>query len=253
MRAVLLTLLLIVGSGALAKCAGPQMWAYPSGKTLAQDQALLIEAYQVDHALFMTHLRNGMAYLTAGETRVPLRFITGQAGQFSLCQAMFIPTAALEIGRTYTLYLEDLPAALPRPLRWEDLFEAVPYSWTIAAPSGHTSMTVAREAIVARSTLVEYGCGPATYIYVELGTAIPQGALCEVRLTREDGNRTNYILQVKDGLVAIGHGMCSGAFGLIPGELYTADLTLLRSDGQVLPKSKRSVSFVGPTEETTEE
>lgn len=253
MHAVLLTLLLMVGSGALAKCAGPQMWVYPSEKTLAQDQALLIEAYQVDHALFMAHMRNGMAYLTAGETRVPLRFITGQSGQFSLCQAVFIPTAVLEIGRTCTLYLEDLPAALPQPVRWEDLFEAVPCSWTMAASSGHTSMTVARDAIVARSTLVEYGCGPATDVYVELGTAIPQGALCAVRLTREDGNRGNYILPVKDGLVAIGHGMCSGAFGLILGERYTADLTLLRDDGQALPESRRSVSFAGPTEVAVEE
>ena len=254
MRGLLFAVALILVQGVLADCAGPMMWAYPRGNVLAQDQALLIEGYFMDHAVFMAHMRKGKAYLQTGDTRVPLRYVTGHKGQFHLSQAMFLPTSQLVEGRTYTLYIDDLPTSLPRPTRWDkDIYDRSPISWTVAAASDNRTVTTAREAKVTRSTLVHYGCGPATYVYVSLGSTIPTGTLCEVRLAHEDGKRGSYILPVKDGLIAIGHGMCAGEFGLRPGERYTADLTLLRANGQALPESRRSVSFTGPTEETVEE
>lgn len=254
MRAVLLAFALILGKGGFADCAGPMTWAYPEGKILTQGQALMVEGYVVDHTVFMTHMRGGKVHLRTGDTSVPLRFVTGHKGQFHLSQAMFLPTSSLEEGRTYTLYIDDLPASIPQPRRWDrQLHDWLPITWTIVAVPAERTRSVAHDATVIRSTLVHYGCGPATHVYVSLGSRIPNGTWCEVRLADDEGKSSSYILPMMDGLVAIGHGMCSGAFGLIPGERYTAAITLLRADGQALPESLRSVSFAGPTEETTEE
>ncbi len=91
----------------------------------------------------------------------------------------------------------------------------------------------------------ELGCGPASMIPVQVRTA--PGVMVEVALTVEGTTRVG-VFPVKNGVVDLGHGMCSGGFDLSPGTKATVVLTPVDVSGaRGAPSSE--LAFVAPGKE----
>jgi hypothetical protein len=55
-----------------------------------------------------------------------------------------------------------------------------------------------------------------------------------------------YVLPVREGLVSIGHGMCSGPFEFKPGTRYSATFWAVDLAGNEPPAPGMPVEFEGP-------
>jgi hypothetical protein len=102
--------------------------------------------------------------------------------------------------------------------------------------------------------MASYGCGPAQWVYYNLGECDkPVNYVLASLKNKTTGLVTNFILAPgKDGSLKIGHGMCSGGFGFTEGHIYEISFSLMDLAGN---KSEKTVaqSFVPPFKEIGED
>lgn len=89
----------------------------------------------------------------------------------------------------------------------------------------------------------EFGCGPGSTIDVKHVTA-NEPVFIEAAVT-VDGKTTTAVLNPKDDVVGLGHGMCSGAFKLNPGTKGVVVVTPIDSAGN-RGASSSSIAFTAP-------
>ena len=99
---------------------------------------------------------------------------------------------------------------------------------------------------------IDYGCGPAKWIYFKVALSDTSVNLIKASVkSKISGIITEYILPVKNGEIKIGHGMCSGAFDLKE-EYYEVVFSLLDMSMNEGEKTK-PVTFTTPFKNTIEE
>lgn len=92
-----------------------------------------------------------------------------------------------------------------------------------------------------------YGCGPASLVPIE-GVATDEVALFEVELTTAGATPRTAVLAPHEGVLQLGHGMCSGAFSLPAGTKATVVLTPIDLAGnRGAPSAPLDVLAPGPT------
>lgn len=165
--------------------------------------------------------------------RVPLTVMAVHDGAFNVTQALLKPTRALTTGATYSLSLTS-----PDPLRARVPKRLTNLSWRVAAKGIARTPRWRGPPTVEGSRYTSYGCGPARYIDVRLPVAHDEllGALVEVRRVGSTEPPSRFLVRVRDGVIALGHGMCSGPFTFAEGAKYTIRvLSVLDARGQSLP------------------
>ena len=101
--------------------------------------------------------------------------------------------------------------------------------------------------------MVEYGCGPARWVYINIVGQDNSELFTIARVTNKTtGLTTNYILNIENGLVKIGHGMCSGAFHFDNGDNYEVTFQLFDQSGNKSSLTK-PISVTKPTVSTRDE
>ncbi|MBA2543015.1 MAG: hypothetical protein H0V17_25465 [Deltaproteobacteria bacterium] len=115
-----------------------------------------------------------------------------------------------------------------------------PLPLTVVAATKNASLPAWSSApSVTDQKQMEFGCGPAKTVKVSAGTA----SLAYVELVDVSSKQqTAGYVRVENGELAIGHGMCGGAFELMKGRSYTAAITLLAPERGTSSMS-RTVSF----------
>ena len=99
---------------------------------------------------------------------------------------------------------------------------------------------------VASTDWQEFGCGPGSTIDLK-GVAANEPVFIEAAVT-VDGKTTTAVLNPKDDVVGLGHGMCSGAFKLNPGTKGTVVVTPIDAAGnRGAPSSSIAFTAPGPT------
>lgn len=76
---------------------------------------------------------------------------------------------------------------------------------------------------------IEFGCGPAKSIEVEIDAADATVAFIELADTVKQTTERGFV-QIRAGKLSIGHGMCGGQFPLVRGRSYVAAIALSSSD-----------------------
>ena len=61
----------------------------------------------------------------------------------------------------------------------------------------------------------------------------------------DGGNPLRYLVQPSQGVIAIGHGMCGGAFDLEPNQHYSMTLTAVDAAGNETPAPGPPLKIVG--------
>jgi hypothetical protein len=130
---------------------------------------------------------------------------------------------------------------------WEQLTFKVSDANVVALPDLQASATEEKK------TLVHYGCGPAKWVYFKLAGQDNKELFVRTSVkSKETGLTTTYILPVKDGVVRVGHGMCSGAFHFDSEGSYEVVFQLFDESGN-RGNLTNPVSFTKPTVSTLDE
>lgn len=227
-----------------AKCMYRRMQAFPrAGVHLPLNGRIVVEGYGADEDLVKDIAVHHPELWSAGD-RVPLRVATMNVGGLSITQAVLVPERPLLPTTKYTLriYAPERPASDESEEKLRDTF-----AWTTGAGADRAAPRWQAPPKVADRVYRELGCGPESYVNVQVSVADaqPVQVLAEVR-PAGGGPSARYFLQPQEGAIQIGHDMCSGAFQLADKGRYDVTLTAFDAAGNAAPAPGPALQIVGP-------
>lgn len=104
-----------------------------------------------------------------------------------------------------------------------------------------------------KKSLVYYGCGPASWVYFNLAAQDKSEIFVRASVkNKATGQTTIYILNLENGVIKIGHGMCSGAFHFDNSNNFEVVFQLFDQSGNRSSLTK-AISFNKPNVTTNDE
>lgn len=237
MRGLVLAVL-VVPAMAAADCMDWSWKVFPAaGSTVPPNTRLVLQGHGLARPI-VADLAQRNPRLAVGSHRVPLKVIATHVGEFQLTQVVLQPTSPLMPGAQYTLRFDERPGEVAFRLNRDEVAR-----WTVAEESDFEA-PVWRAAPVALAGVIKpMGCGPVVEARVRVALD-DAGALVRARVTGADGKPREFLLAPRDGELAVGHGMCNGAFQLGEGE-WELELTALDAAGNATPAPGPALRFKG--------
>lgn len=218
-----------------ARCMAGLIDAWPPPETaLPTTPMILLDGFGNEQPHIAALAEGGTAQLVAGSHRVALVVEAIHVGDFGLTQAVLKPAEPLKPSTKYTLVLRGADKQRVRTRTFSG-GDTKAIGWTTAAARPAPLALTGAPAVTGQS-FQRFGCGPASHVEVSLPATAGTPIAVEVTL-REEGAEAarSYVVPVRDGVLAIGHGMCSGAFRLTgPERRFTAELTVRDAAGDAI-------------------
>lgn len=169
--------------------------------------------------------------LVATGHRVAFTVNQTNVGEMKIAQAILVPSEALKPGLNYRLTWKKRPPGFAQPA-----------NWTTGKSRDDTVPTWLSTPFPQPGERHEFGCGPAVNARVDLAPLDDSPFLIRARVTRGTQS-TEYLLRwTKGESLAIGHGMCSGAFELQDSE-WTLELSAVDAAGNEAPAPGTAIRF----------
>jgi hypothetical protein len=152
----------------------------------------------------------GLELRAADGTKLATKLVKTYGGHSGFAQYALEPTKPLAAG-TYGIAILGAHGSSKQTLTVVDATKQAP-AWSA-------------EPKLTTQTRTEFGCGPAQYIGVQVGTQTPLAFVTLVD-TASKQSHAGYVPISDKGELLIGHGMCGGMFEPVKGREYTASITL---------------------------
>lgn len=235
------------------ECAPGALTVFPGGATLNRNPVLMIEGYGECQSLIHRLGKQNAVYLTAGSRRIKLVVNEVRVGQFELTQAILVPETVLDAGTTYRLQIDQLPAYYPI-YRWneaakrtEELVYVTNQKIDVQPP------VVSRQPREIGKTHISYGCGPEVTVNFDCPVSENESVLVKATVTdKRTGTSATYFLEPTNKQIKIGHGMCSGAFRLIPAGEYEVTFSFMDVSGNVMMSNAVPIQVKAPVNRSNE-
>lgn len=231
-RIAIITLSLFISVVAFAKCSLSGVYLLSKSSILNKNGLIILEFYGGSQEVVQYLNKKCPVYLQTGKERVPLTVVETLKGEFQLTEVIFKPTVDLKEGAVYVFHIDNaLNYQIPEQFneetkKWEAL------TFKINKAVDQENPFVAAAPVELKKTMVSYGCGPAKWVYFQFSGQDESETFVRARVKNiTTGKTTEYILPVKDGVVKVGHGMCSGAFRLEDGDKYEVSFALIDQSG----------------------
>jgi len=236
----------------LADCGGQGMDFWPKGGIVKENPIFMVEGYANDESIITALNSDYPIYLKSGDEIIQLVVQEICVGQFYLTQAILTPESKLTVGKTYELIIENSPDYL-NPLRtWNSATEKYePVTWNVISGEDKTVPTWTQKPRESKKTLVHYGCGPAIGVHYNFAVYDESPVLLKTTVTDLKSKvKTTYYLDATElSSIALGHGMCSGAFIFEKdSKEFTVTFDLVDGSGNLNLWTYDAISFTKPTE-----
>jgi hypothetical protein len=249
MRNVVLFIIAILFSVvATAKCAFSGIWLLSQHSTLNKNGLIVLEFYGTSQALIVELNKKYPIYFLSNKHKITLEPVEILKGEMQVTQVVLKPgNGLIEKGR-YRLRIDNLPKDEREPglyneisSEWDRLF------FTITGDIDLKSPTIANDPVEMKKTFVVMGCGPSVFVHFQLSGTDNSELFVRAKVTNKtSGKITEYILPIENGVVKIGHSMCSGPFLFDNADNYEVSFVLLDQSGNKSAATK-SLAFTAPT------
>ena len=226
---------LMIQVNVFARCASNGIWCWPSADVVNPNSILILEFYGSSREVAEGLDDRYPVYLKAGNQKLRLNVIEKPDGGFMLTQRVMKPEAALTCGVRYELVIENLEAAHRNYLKWDSQDQKfTSYSWMVSEKKDTTPPAWTGQPTFLSKSYSMFGCGPAKYVHFAVSTADTSPVFAKTSLKNlATGKISTFYLQIEEGRIAIGHGMCSGAFKLDDGTSYEVSFVLVDASGNI--------------------
>lgn len=254
MKPIIALLMLCLPAMASAKCAFNGIYPLSENTTLNKNGLIVLEFYASSQSIVPELNKKYPVYLQAGKEKVILVVVEVLKGEFQVTQVIFKPAPGLKENTVYTLHIDNLPEYERAPRIYnEELEKWEAVTFRISPVTDQSKPSFLNLPAEAKKTMVEYGCGPARWVYFNLSKQDESETFVRARVKNlATGKQTEYILAIKNGQVMIGHGMCSGPFHFENGTEFEVSFSLMDQSGNKSEPTK-NISFQAPVTFTDEE
>ncbi|MBN9299892.1 MAG: hypothetical protein J0I41_23020 [Filimonas sp.] len=251
---ILFVSILLATTTSYAKCASSGIWCLSKSNTLNKNGIIILDFYCFSQDIVSKLNSKYPIYLKSSKEKIPLKVIDTLKGEMQLTQVILKATSILKTNEIYTLQIDNTDGSVPLLNRYNDStkqWETI--TFRVSNIIDKNAPILAYPSVEQKKTLHAYGCGPAKWVYFSI-TAQDQSEVF-VKATVKNKTTlktTSYILNIENGMVKIGHGMCSGAFHFDNGDNFEITFQLIDQSGNKGTISK-PISFYKPTFSTGEE
>ncbi|NOQ72163.1 MAG: hypothetical protein GQ574_09185 [Crocinitomix sp.] len=211
-----------------ADCGASGIYVWPAtNSSISEMPVITVEGYYIDQELVRKIGKDYNLYLKSANHLVRLIPVEILEGDMYLTQVVLKPVQLLKPDEEYELYTSSFPkktTTIP-----ETLELGIPKSkWTVRASNDKSAPVFTTTPKWIKSNIFYWGCGPGRSMKFEFETKEVDNFLVRTTLTNTaDSSKTTYYIAATEGIISVGHGMCSGAF--IPKEdvKYKVEFSLL--------------------------
>ena len=249
-RFFLLLVFLFYAAIVKADCTGNGISCWPNTSTIKANPVFVITFYAHSRNIVAGLNTKNAVYLRAGKQIVRLKVIEVCIGQFYLTQVIVKPGTELTAGLEYELVIDSLPA-YERIQKWnKKTFKSELPKWKVLSEIDTEFPTWTELPKFKSKSIAYFGCGPSLAVNFSFAAADGSDLLVKTIVkNRKTGKFTTYYLEPTDKNIAVGHGMCSGAFDFDPDDEYEVSFALLDASGNPGCLTTAAIYFTGPTAE----
>lgn len=232
-------------AGASAMCLNRGIYVWPRTDTINLNPIVSIEGYYEDQA-FVRKLGKGLTVylMSADGDKMPLERVQLNEGGYKLTQVIFKTKGPLLPGKRYGLFVDGLP----NDMRDCPFYGKDKKSWVASGPLDLTPPKFGSQPTETSKTYIQYGCGPAVYVNFDVAAVEQSDYLVKVEVVDENtADSRVYWVAASDGLLRLGHGMCSGEFALQSGKKYFVRFGLVDASGNHSLETTSYIAFTAPT------
>jgi hypothetical protein len=212
-----------------AKCGGEGISFYPNNGKLEANSIIILDIYSV-HAelenynfsaqqkaefLPVAYIAKRLGkefpmFLVSKNEKIGVEIVEILRGGFFVNQYILKPKKGLKIGERYSLFIQNLPKSCAFTEPWH-LKDENFKSWTIQPSVDNRMGKSPFNWAFEKHEYAFYGCGPSEYLNLK-NSNFNGLVLATLRLKGATKTTQFYLIPNKEGVIAVGHGMCSGAF-----------------------------------------
>jgi hypothetical protein len=248
MRIYTLLFLLATGFEGLSKCHSKGLVFWPEKKTVSPNSVFVIEGYAQSQKIIKGLGTVYQVYLQSATEKIKLELQELLVGQDRLTQAILKPGRTLTVGKEYELIIENLAQPEKEIFRLNDstrqkekvkwlvsgFIDTIPPAWMSLPEFSNSSYQM-------------WGCGPEAFAYFSFSAMERSEYLIKTTVKNQTtGHETTYYLKPDGQKIAVGHGMCSGAFSFYGGDKFEVEFALYDASGNLTKWHGRRLEFNAP-------
>lgn len=226
---------------------------YPKDGQINENNLLIIRGYgHATKVIDSLNIRHPI-YLESGSDKIKLVVVEQAQGMYRVSQAFLRPEHNLQLGRTYTVVIENLHDHYAQFLmRWNPetrKHEQIKFTVNHRADSDNPRWKTA--PTLGRRYYEVLGCGPNVWTTFHLETFDESETLVKTQLVNLGTLDSNvYYLNIDKGnTLKVGKGMCSGAFYYKANTKYKVRFSLMDVSGNTDKKWTDWTYFESPCPE----
>ncbi len=249
MRSVLLLFTVLISGIASAKCGYFGIWPTSKKMELNRNGLVILEFYAESQNLIPDLNKKYPIYLQSGKTKVTLVVVEILKGDFRTIQVVFKPTSELLANENYELHIDDLPKSRyeQEPGYYNDKMKWERYTFKATDYLDYELPVLICPPVETKKSYIAFGCGPERLVYFKVSGQDKSELFVRASVkNKTTGRTTDYILPVEDGLVSLGHGMCSGPFYFDDTDNYEVTFILFDQSGNK-GSMAQPIAFSKPT------
>jgi hypothetical protein len=245
MKQIALTLITtLLCQAAVAKCMNRGFDVFPKSSRISTNSLFVLEAFGASRFAVDSLELGYSVYLESSAGPIPLRVESKHYGQYGATQLVLKTCAPLVTNARYYLILKHPSGELRAVMR---IGSDDPVEWVASNNDDTTAPVWESEPVAVGESVQLFGCGPSVFVNYLCGAYDESGVLVQTTVANAStGETLTYYLELKKGLVAIGHNMCFGAFSFKEGHLYRVKFQLMDTSGN-LSRATEEYTFAGPT------
>lgn len=241
-------ILLLTAVDGFSECASSGLYFWPIEKTISQNSIFVIDGYSTSQKIISGLGTTYKVFLKSDKQKIKLNVQEKLVGQYNLTQAILKPETTLSVGQEYELVIENLGDLEDQISKYNSTTrEKEKIKWTVSHFSDTLSPIWISKPKFNNSSYEMYGCGPAIFANFSFSASDNSEFLIKTTLkNKSTGTKTTYYLRTYKNIIAVGHGMCSGAFNFNGGEIFEIEFSLFDASGNVTKWTDDKIEFKRP-------
>lgn len=227
-----------------AKCTDRGIYSLSQSSSLNKNGLVILEFYGSSQTFVKDLNKKYPIYLKSIRSKVKLIPVEILKGEMKVTQVIFKPGEGLKPNELYTLEIAHLPVNENQPSKTDG---GLPIRFKISKTNDIQKPVYTNIPTEQKKTIKLFGCGPASWVYFNVPALDNSEFYVRIQVKNQSsGIKTEYILNPENGLIRVGHGMCSGAVYFENCRQYEIRFQLVDQSGNKSSFTK-VISFTSPT------